>query len=157
MRRKAAPVAGITPEIVALVGDMKDTMYHEPGVGLAAPQIGVSLRVVVYDSPENDEGFQVLVNPCILKAEGQQKGSEACLSVPDISGEVVRADSIEVEGLRLDGQKVLLKLSHFTARIVQHEVDHLNGILFIDRLSPADKMLVGKKLKKLRPARATNL
>ena len=150
LRKKAQPVVEITQDIHRLVGDMKDTMYHEPGVGLAAPQIGVSLRVIVYDSPENKEGFQVLINPQIKKAQGRQKGPEACLSIPDISGEVIRAADIEVEGLHLDGQRVSLALKDFTARIVQHETDHIDGILFIDRLSLADKMFVEKKLKKLR-------
>ena len=146
------PVAEITQDIHQLVQDMKDTMYHEPGVGLAAPQIGVSLRVIVYDSPENKDGFQVLINPRIVRAQGQQKGPEACLSIPDISGEVIRASHIDAEGLRLDGQQVSITLTNFTARIVQHEVDHINGILFIDRLSPSDKILVQKKIKKLRQA-----
>ena len=149
LRKRAQPVAQITDEIHQLVADMKDTMYHEPGVGLAAPQIGVSLRVIVYDSPENKEGFQVLINPKITKSQGQQKGPEACLSIPDISGDVIRAEEIHVEGLRPDGQTVSLELKHFTARIVQHEIDHIDGVLFIDRLTPSDKMLAEKKLKKL--------
>lgn len=150
LRQKAKPVTQITDEIRRLVDDMRDTMYDEPGVGLAAPQIGVSLRVIVYDNPENEEGFQILINPEIIKSEGQQKGPEACLSIPDISGEVTRALDIQVEGMRLDGKKVSLSLSEFTARIVQHEIDHINGILFIDRVSLADRFSIEKKLRKLR-------
>ncbi len=150
MRKKAAPVEKIDAAILQLIEDMRETMYHEPGCGLAAPQIGVSLRVVVYDSPENKDGFQVLINPQIVRSEGQQKGPEACLSIPDISADVVRASSIRVEGLRPDGGKISLDLQDFTARILQHEIDHINGILFIDRVSLTDKSAIDKKLKKLR-------
>ena len=149
LRKKAQPVAKIDEAILRLVEDMKDTMYKEPGVGLAAPQIGVSLRVIVWDSPENKEGFQSLINPKIVKTEGQEKGLEGCLSIPDMSGEVVRYTSIQVEGIRPNGANVSLALTDFTARILQHEVDHIDGILYIDRLSPADRALVQKKLKKL--------
>ena len=149
LRQKAKPVAAITDDVRRLVEDMRETMYEEPGVGLAAPQIGVSLRVIVYDSPENEEGFQVLINPEIVQSEGQQKGPEACLSIPDIRADVTRALNIKVEGMRLDGKKVSLNLSEFTARIVQHEVDHINGILFIDRVSLADRVPIEKQLRKL--------
>ena len=134
LRKKAQPVGEISRDIHRLVQDMKDTMYHEPGVGLAAPQIGVSLRVIVYDSPENEEGFQVLINPEIIQSEGQQKGPEACLSIPDIRADVIRALNIQVQGMRLDGTKVWLNLSEFTARIVQHEVDHINRLFYMNQM-----------------------
>ena len=149
LRQKAKPVAAITDDVRLLVEDMMETMYDEPGVGLAAPQIGVSLRVIVYDSPENEEGFQVLINPEIVQSEGQQKGPEACLSIPDIRADVTRALNIKVEGMHLDGKKVSLHLSEFTARIIQHEVDHINGVLFIDRVSLADRFPIEKQLRKL--------
>ncbi len=152
LRKKAKPVAQITDEIRALVEDMRDTMYDEPGCGIAAPQIGVSLRVIAWDSPENEDGFQVLVNPRIVKAEGSQKGSEGCLSVPGVTGNVVRATAIQVEGMGMDGGRVSLSLTDFTARILQHETDHVNGLLYIDRMSLAERSLVEKRLKKLRDA-----
>ena len=144
------PVSGIDDAIRQLVSDMKDTMYYEPGCGIAAPQIGVSLRVIAYDSPEDNEGFQVLINPRIVRADGQEKGLEACLSIPGVSGEVARATAIQVEGMRLGGERVSLALTNFTARILQHEIDHVDGILYIDRLSMAERALIDKKLKKLR-------
>ena len=150
LRKKAKPVSEINDEIRQLVLDMKDTMYYEPGCGIAAPQIGVSLRVIAYDSPEDKDGFQVLINPRIAKAEGLQKGVEACLSIPGVSGEVARAKAIQVEGMRLGGEKVSLALTNFTARILQHEIDHVDGILYIDRLSMAERSVIEKKLKKVR-------
>ncbi len=149
LRKKAQPVEKITDEILRLVQDMKDTMYYEPGCGLAAPQIGVSLRVIVYDSPEDKLGFQVLINPRIVMAQGRQKGPEGCLSVPEITADVVRAVVIRIQGLRIDGAEVTLDLKDFTARIIQHEIDHLDGILYIDRLAPAERSIVDKKLKKI--------
>ena len=150
LRKKSKPVLEITHEIRQLVQDMKDTMYYEPGCGLAAPQIGVSLRVIAYDSPEDNEGFRVLINPRVVKADGREKGVEACLSIPGVSGEVARATSIQGEGMRLDGEKVSLALTDFTARILQHEIDHCDGILYIDRLSMAERSVIEKKLKKIR-------
>ncbi len=152
LRKKGKPGAQIPDEIHALVADMKDTMYDEPGCGIAAPQIGVSLRVIAWDSPENEDGFQVLVNPSIVKKEGSQKGPEGCLSVPGVTGEVVRATAIQVEGMDMDGQRVSLSLTDFTARILQHETDHVDGLLYIDRMSLAERSLLEKKLKKLRDA-----
>ena len=149
LRRKTQPVGEITAEIRRLVQDMKDTMYAEPGVGLAAPQIGVSLRVIVWDSPENKDGFQVLLNPRIVKSEGRVKGPEGCLSIPEVSGEVVRAASVQVDGMTLEGKKVSLAFEDFTSRILQHEIDHVDGILYIDRLSAAERSVLEKKIKKL--------
>jgi peptide deformylase len=148
LRQKAKPVTEVSDEIRQLLRDMEETMYDEPGVGLAAPQVGVSLQAIVYDSPEDKEGCRWLLNPIIKRSEGQNIYPEGCLSIPNITADVERATMITVEGMLVSGEKVSLDLTDFTARILQHEIDHLNGILFIDRVGPAERSLIQKKLKK---------
>ena len=151
LRAKAEPVTDFGPALAALVADMADTMYAAPGVGLAANQIGVTRQILVYD-PEPDQeirAYQALINPKIVVAEGEEMGEEGCLSVREYCTEVKRAWKIVVEAQDLCGQPLRLELEDFPARILQHEIDHLHGVLFIDRISALKRALYKKKLKKL--------
>ncbi len=130
LREKAKPVAKITPNILKLLDNMRDTMYAAKGVGLAAPQIGVSKRVVVVDV---GEGLYELINPEIIEAHGVEVAAEGCLSIPGVVGEVPRAASVVVRALNRKGQMMEYRAKGYTARAFQHEIDHLDGILFIDK------------------------
>ncbi len=140
LRRKARPVTDFGVDLQKLVDDMIDTLHDEPGVGLAAPQIGVSLRVIVVEYPQDEEDPDaqvkqyVVVNPEIVRAsEEKVSGPEGCLSVPGLRGDVDRHVEITVKGQSRRGQPMKLKLKDWTARIFQHEIDHLDGLLFIDK------------------------
>lgn len=140
LRRKARQVTDFGASLQSLVEDMIDTMRAEPGVGLAATQINVSQRVIVVEYPEDEEDEEaqprlyVVVNPEIISAsEEKEIGPEGCLSVPGLRGDVERHTEIVVKGKSRRGQATRLKLKGWTARIFQHEIDHLNGVLFIDR------------------------
>ena len=133
LRKKAAPVQRVTPEIVDFIKAMAETMYDSNGVGLAAPQVGISLRIIVVDA---GNGLQPLINPEIITREGSQTGTEGCLSLPDLHGEVTRAQRVEVRGLNLRGKKITLMGEDLWARAIQHEIDHLDGILFTDLVIP---------------------
>lgn len=130
LRDVAKPVERIDKKLHRLLKDMAETMYAADGVGLAAPQVGVSKRVVVIDV---GDGLYELINPVIVKKEGQVLGSEGCLSVPDYEGEVERAEYVECEFTDKTGQRMLLSASGLLAICIQHELDHLDGILFIDK------------------------
>ena len=133
LRQKARKVTKVDASIVRLLDDLAETMYAAPGAGLAAPQIGVPLRVCVVKGDENQH--YGLVNPVIVKAEGSQIGYEGCLSIPGWVGEVERYETVVVKGLNRRGREVRIKANGFTARAFQHEIDHLDGILFTDRLT----------------------
>jgi len=137
LKAKARAVPKITPNILKLLDNMADTMYSARGVGLAAPQIGVSKRVIVVDV---GEGLVELLNPEILSYEGRETDSEACLSIPGIMGDVVRAAVIEVKGLDRRGKECIFTAKGFLARALQHEIDHLDGVLFIDRATNIRKL-----------------
>ncbi len=131
LREKAREVKKITPQIEKLVANMVETMYDAGGVGLAAPQIGVSKRVVVVDLGNN---LIVLINPEIVRLEGDPElGEEGCLSVPGIWGQVERAPRLTVRGYNLKGKPVAYSAEGLASRVFQHEIDHLDGILFLDR------------------------
>jgi peptide deformylase len=134
---KALPVRSVDGRIRELVRDMFDTMYGSKGIGLAAPQIGVGKRVIVVDiSPVEEESKPLaLVNPEIVGKQGQVEGMEGCLSVPGVEGSVCRYESITVQGKNESGDPVTIEANGLLSRVVQHEIDHLDGILFIDRLS----------------------
>jgi len=128
----AKPVPKMTPNIVKLLDDMTDTMYDAQGVGLAAPQIGILKRVIVMDCGEEHGGLIQLVNPEIVSMEGEQLGPEGCLSIPGLMGDVKRAKTCTVKGLNRDGEEITVTGSDLLARCIQHEVDHLNGVLFTE-------------------------
>jgi len=131
LREKAKPVANVNDNIRKLLRDMAETMYDANGVGLAAPQIGISKRVIVVDVGD-EHGLIEMVNPEIIERDGEQLGPEGCLSIPGLSGDVLRARRVTVKGLDRDGKEIVVKAADFLARAFQHEVDHLNGVLFTD-------------------------
>ena len=154
LKRVSEPIEKITDEIRALAEGMLEVMYDEPGIGLAAPQVGEALRLIVIDTDWKDEDAGgerrplVLVNPEILLREGSVIWNEACLSVPDFSAEVERAARVRVRGLDLEGNEVIEDASELRAVCFQHELDHLDGILFIDRISRLKRSLYVNKRKK---------
>ena len=158
----ATPVAEVTPELRALAQEMLRTMYEADGVGLAAEQVGRTEALCVIDVPPESQGERfaplnagvpmpwILFNPVVSEPEGTQRGSEGCLSFPGVSAQVTRALSVRVDWLGEDNKHYSARVHGLLARAVQHEVDHLNGMVFVDRLSPTQRMLVAGKLRKLR-------
>jgi peptide deformylase len=137
LRQKAKRVPRVDASIRKLIDDMVDTMIAAPGVGLAAPQVGVGLRVVVI---KTDQNLHTLVNPELVKGEGEQIGLEGCLSVPGYVGEVKRYLRVVARGLNRQGKQVKVKGDDLLARAIQHEIDHLDGILFTDRLTSLETL-----------------
>jgi len=150
LKAKARPVGEITPEILKLIDDMIDTMYAAPGVGLAAPQVGLSLRLAVVDvSPEEDRRPpMVLINPEFISKEGEVEDEEGCLSVKGHATNVTRYERVRVRAFDRDGRSYEIEGEGFLARALQHELDHLDGMLYIDRISPLKRGLIKQKLKK---------
>jgi len=137
LARKAAPVAAVNDRIRGLIHDMFETMYSAEGIGLAATQVGVGKRVIVLDVSPVDETIAPLavVNPEIVSRSGSVTGVEGCLSVPGVQGEVCRAESVEVRGMDAQGNPLRIRADGILSRALQHEIDHLDGILFIERAS----------------------
>lgn len=133
LRKISKEVKEVTPRIRELIEDMLETMYEASGVGLAAPQVGVLKRVIIVDVEEEERDPHVFINPVITEAQGSCNGTEGCLSVPGVYGFVDRPEKIKVEYLDEEGQSRTLEAEGFFARAICHEVDHLNGILFIDK------------------------
>jgi len=152
LREKAEPVAGVTAEVRTLIGDMFDTMYAEEGVGLAAPQVGIGLRVIVIDPHDDDVEPFALINPQIVRL-GDEVGrdEEGCLSIPGLKEIVERPTTVVVEAMNPDGEPVSIDADGLLARILQHEVDHLDGILFLDRVSALKRKLLLNKWQKVKP------
>jgi len=150
LKQKSAPVTIITDEIIQLAKDMAETMYDAPGVGLAAPQIGVLQRVIVIDVAAKNDAPQLItvINPVVIHGEGETFEEEGCLSVPDFSANVKRYEQVVVKGLSLEGQERIWHADDLLAVAFQHEIDHLDGVLFVDRLSPLKRDLFVKKSKK---------
>ena len=150
LRTVAVPVEDIDASIRTLVDDMFETMYAAPGIGLAATQVDVHKRVIVMDlSPEKDEPL-CLINPEIISSEGVEQTEEGCLSVPDIFETVERAERVVVRARDRDGKEFTLEADGLLAVCIQHEIDHLDGNLFVDYLSPLKQMRVKKKIQKAR-------
>ena len=152
LKRKTAPVENIDEEIQTLIDDMADTMYQAPGVGLAAIQVGADKSIVVYDPTADKEQrpYHVLINPEIISTEGEVLSeNEGCLSVPDFRADVKRAAFALVKGLDREGNPVRIEAEGLLSVILQHEIDHLNGVLFIDRISALKRELYKRKIKKL--------
>ncbi|WP_046214857.1 peptide deformylase [Paenibacillus wulumuqiensis] len=131
LHKKAKEVTKITPNVQKLLTDMADTMYDADGVGLAAPQVGILKRAIVVDVGD-EHGLIELINPEIVASSGEQFGSEGCLSIPALNGEVRRAMEVTVKGLDRNGQEITITGRELLARALQHEIDHLNGVLFTD-------------------------
>jgi peptide deformylase len=147
LRRSAAPVGEVTPELRRIIADMTETMYDEVGIGLAAPQVGISLRLIVL-SDEEGRGVQALLNPAIVDRSGEATGEEGCLSIPGVFAPVTRAARVKVEARSLDGQPLTIEARGLRARVLQHEIDHLDGVLFIDRVDPMVRDRIKRKIKK---------
>ncbi|HHY46449.1 MAG TPA: peptide deformylase [Firmicutes bacterium] len=130
LRMESQPVRKITPEIKTLARNMLETMYAASGVGLAAPQVGIPCRLIVVDV---GDGPITMINPQIMSARGEVSDREGCLSIPGVTGVVTRAEQVTVSGIDLDGNKVVLDAGGLLARALQHEIDHLAGILFVDK------------------------
>jgi peptide deformylase len=149
LRIPAVEVAEVDDDLRRLIDDMFETMYKAEGVGLAAPQVGVSRRVIVVDV--HDEGLEpfALVNPRLVEASKEtEKGEEGCLSIPGLTAAVERAAHVAVEGLDRDGNPLRVEGGGLLARCLQHEIDHLDGVLFLDRVSPLKRKMLLQKWKK---------
>jgi peptide deformylase len=151
LRQPTKPVTAINDAVEELIADMIETMYDEPGVGLAAIQVGADQSIIVYDATpaDGERRAQALINPEIVSSEGiQLSENEGCLSVPDFRADVKRAARVRVKGLDRAGQAVDFEAEDFLAIVLQHEIDHLNGVLFIDRISPLKREMYKRRRKK---------
>jgi peptide deformylase len=147
LRRRAAAIDAVTPEIRRLADDMIDTMYDEVGIGLAAPQIGAAVRLLVVGDEEG-RGAQVLVNPVITEQGGTVTAEEGCLSLPGFFAPVTRAQWVKLEAQDLDGQPISITARGLRSRVFQHEIDHLDGVLFIDRVDAVTRDRMKRRIKK---------
>jgi peptide deformylase len=147
LRRRAAPVGEVTPEVRATIADMTETMYDEVGIGLAAPQVGISLRLIVV-ADEDGRGVQALLNPAIVDRGGEATGEEGCLSIPGVFAPVTRSAWVKIEAQDVNGGPLAIRATGLRARVLQHEIDHLDGVLFIDRVDPVTRDRIKRKIKK---------
>lgn len=152
LRKRAEPVEEIDDDLRELVQDLMDTMYAAEGIGLAAPQIGIPLRVFVYDVQEPDARTGALINPEIVEREGSVKGEEGCLSIPGLTEIVERNERVLVRGLDVDGTEIEIEADGLLSRCLQHEYDHLDGVLFLDRVSPLKRKMLLRKWQKMEPS-----
>ena len=146
LRQRAAEVTTIDGRLAKLADDMIATMYEAPGVGLAAPQVGVEKRLFVYDV---GEGPRTLINPEITESDGEWGYEEGCLSVPGLSWEIVRPKVVHLRGVDLEGHEVSIEADELLARCFQHELDHLDGVLLIERLDPDTRKAALKRIREL--------
>jgi peptide deformylase len=153
LKKRSSPVRSIDSGIRRLAADMLETMYHYSGVGLAAPQVGELLRVITIDPRDPDFGPRVLVNPKITGATGEAFGEEGCLSLPNLYANVKRSMTISLTYTDLDGKEHNEQWSGFVARIAQHEIDHLNGVLFVERIDENQLEALREQLKSLKKER----
>jgi peptide deformylase len=151
LEKVSEPIEQITPEIRKLVRDMFETMYFTNGVGLSAPQVGINKRLLVIDTSGGEDRNKqvVLINPVVVETSGEQKGQEGCLSFPGLFANVTRPNFAKVRGKDLEGNTVEIEGSELLARALLHEIDHLDGILFIQRMKKADRDAIVRKLKKM--------
>ena len=151
LRKKTSDIEEITPEIVSLVEEMFDTMYANEGIGLAAPQVGKSLNLTILDLSVgyDPESKLVLINPEIIESEGEQFEDEGCLSFPELISKVLRPSRIKVRYTDLNGYEKEIIGENLLARALSHEIDHLNGVVFVDHIRGLEKTMINKKLKKL--------
>lgn len=156
LRLKARPVSGVTPEIKQLIDDMLETMYAAPGIGLAATQVNAPLRILVMDLSEAKDDPVVLINPELISKEGIEESEEGCLSVPGFYEKVTRAERIHLKALDRNGAPLEMVADGLLAVCIQHEMDHLEGKLFVDYLSPLKRQLARKRVRKDQRSRITN-
>ncbi len=148
LRERAAEIGEVDDELLHLVKDLFDTMHADDGIGLAANQIGLARRVAVVQTEDDDA--LVLIDPVVVEQEGRIKGEEGCLSIPDIFADVERSARIVVETSTPNNERVKVEATDLRARAIQHEIDHLDGVLFLDHLSPLKRRMLMKKWHKLR-------
>lgn len=148
LHKVAKRVEIVTPEIRKLVADMAETMYKAPGIGLAATQVDVHLQVIVMDLSELHDDLLVLINPVLLNSDGESKCEEGCLSVPGIYDKVERAERVTVQAMNIKGEIFRLEAEGLLAVCIQHEMDHLLGKVFVERLSSLKQVRIRNKLKK---------
>jgi peptide deformylase len=156
LRTVAKPVSAVTPEIQTIIDDMIETMYDEEGIGLAATQVNIHQRIVVIDVSDTRDQPMVLINPEILEKSGEDGIEEGCLSVPDARALVPRAAHVVVKALDRNGNEFSFEADELLAICVQHELDHLEGKLFVDYLSPLKRKRIKDKLEKIKRAAAKN-
>ena len=150
LRRRAEEIVDIDHDLRRLVRDMFETMYAAEGIGLAGPQVGVNRRVIVVDVGDEESAPMALINPAVVEASGERdRAEEGCLSIPGVAGVVERATRVVVEGLSETGEPVRVEADGLLGRCLQHEIDHLDGVLFVDRLSPLTRNMVLKKYRAL--------
>lgn len=147
LRRKAVPIERIDEDICQIVEEMLETMYSFSGIGLAAPQVGLSKRLIVIDVTGKKEGERVFINPYISEERGEATAEEGCLSFPGLFGKVVRSQFVNIVAYNLKGEKFEVEAEDLLSRVFQHEIDHLNGYLFIDKMTPAS-MIANKQMLK---------
>ena len=147
LRKRASEVGDVNGALVQLAEDMLDTMYEAPGLGLAAPQVGVQKRLFVYDI---GEGPQVVINPEIRESRGEWAYEEGCLSIPDLAFELIRPKELHLVGYDLQGNELSIEADELLARCFQHELDHLDGVLFIERLDEDDRKAAMKVIRERR-------
>jgi peptide deformylase len=152
LRERAAEIAQVDDEVRELVRDLFETMHADSGIGLAANQVGIARRVAVVQTEEDDA--VVLIDPVIVEREGTVKGEEGCLSIPDIFADVERAARIVVETTTLGNERVRVEASDLRSRAIQHEIDHLDGVLFLDHLSPLKRRMLMKRWQKSRKGKS---
>lgn len=157
LRQKAESINEINEEIKQLAKDLIETMYEENGIGLAAPQVGISKKMIAVDAGEHRGNPIVIMNPELIASEGKEVMEEGCLSFPEIYGKIERAKTAVFKGLTIEGKEIELHLKDLECRAFLHELDHLNGILFIDRMTPTHKIVIGSKLRKLKKETLKNL
>lgn len=148
LRQKARPVEKIGKEVRKFASDMIETMRSADGVGLAGPQVGIGKRIIVVQDAEGSGSAIALINPRILKKKGSSRICEGCLSVPGVTADIVRPESIVLEALDVDGKKIKIETGGLLARIIQHEIDHLDGTLFIDRVGFFKRKNIMKQVSK---------
>jgi peptide deformylase len=148
LREPSSEVTEVTDALVRLADDMVDTMRAAPGLGLAAPQVGVQKRLFVYELPESDEGPKTIINPTITETSGEWEYEEGCLSIPGLYFPIVRPAKIHLAGYDLDGNEVSIDADELTARLFQHELDHLDGRLLLELLEPDQHKQAMKELRK---------
>jgi peptide deformylase len=151
LKTVSAPVDVFNDELEKIAKNMFETMYGSPGIGLAGAQIGINIRIATVDISVGEDAAQriILCNPEIISAEGEQKADEGCLSIPDFSEPVSRPMKMVVRALNIKGEEIQIEAEGLLARCLSHEIDHLNGILFIDHLSSLKRTLIKNKIKKL--------
>jgi len=138
LRKKAKRLRSVDPSVHRLVKDMIETMHDASGVGLAAPQVGISLRVIVIGLPEQEE--IVLINPEVVRRKGERVLDEGCLSVPGYVGQLKRSESVTIKGRNLKGKEIRIKADELLCQALEHEIDHINGVLYLDRLASMDDL-----------------